>query len=85
MCEKYGVVMVNQVLLYAGSGLILFWKAAHFFPTKSIVMGFGGISSDNKRIITMEWIIEGVSLIFIGAIIIAATFIDHTDVVSKAI
>lgn len=85
MCEKYGVVMVNQVLLYAGSGLILFWKAAHFFPTKSIVMGFGGISSDNKRIITMEWIIEGVSLIFIGAIIIAATFIDHTNVVSKAI
>jgi hypothetical protein len=77
--------MVNQVLLYIGSALVLFWGAAHLFPTKYIVMGFGSISSDNKRIITMEWIIEGVSLIFIGAIVIAATFIDHTAVVSKAI
>jgi hypothetical protein len=83
--EKFGVVMVNQVLLYIGSALVLFWGVAHLFPTKSVVRGFGGISSDNKRIIAMEWIIEGVSLIFIGAIIIAATFIDRTAVVSKAI
>ena len=83
--EKFGVVMVNQVLLYISSALVLFWGAAHLFPTRSVVRGFGGISSDNKRIITMEWIIEGVSLIFIGAIIITATFIDHTAAVSKAI
>jgi hypothetical protein len=77
--------MINQGLLYASSALIMFWGAAHFFPTKSIVMGFGSISSDNRRIITMEWIIEGVTLNFIGAIIVAATFIDHAAAVSKAI
>jgi len=77
--------MINQVLLYAGSALVLFWGVAHLFPTKSVVRGFGGISRDNKRIITMEWIIEGVSLIFISAVVIAANFIDRTNAVSKAI
>ena len=33
----------------------------------------------------MEWIIEGVSMIFIGGIVITVTFIDHTATVSKAI
>ena len=77
--------MINQVLIYAGSALVIFWGVAHLFPTKSIVRGFGGISDDNKNIITMEWIIEGVSLIFIGAIVIAVTIIDSTATVSKAI
>ena len=77
--------MVNQVLIYAGSALVLFWGVAHLFPTKSVVRGFGGISRDNKRIITMEWIIEGVSLIFIGAIVITVTFIDRTSAISKTL
>ena len=79
------MAMINQVLLYAGSAIVLFWGVAHLFPTKSVVRGFGGISDDNKNIVTMEWIIEGVSLIFIGAIISSATFIDRTNMVSKAI
>lgn len=33
----------------------------------------------------MEWVIEGVSLIFISAIVIAVTFIDHTSAISEAI
>jgi hypothetical protein len=77
--------MANRILLYAGSALILFWGVAHLFPTKSVVRGFGGISRDNKRIITMEWIIEGVSLIFIAAVVISVTLIDRSAAVSKAI
>ena len=77
--------MINQVLLYAGSAVVLFWGVAHLFPTKSVVRGFGGISRDNKRIITMEWIIEGVSLIFIAAVVIIVTFIDRSAAVSKAV
>ena len=77
--------MVNQVLLYLSSFFLLFWGVAHLFPTKSIVKGFGDISLDNRRIITMEWIIEGVSLIFIAAIVSAVTHIDYTSVISKTI
>ena len=77
--------MVNQVFLYLGSLFLLFWGIAHLFPTRSVVKGFEDISLDNKRIITMEWIIEGVSLIFIGAIVAFVTYIDYTSVISKTI
>ena len=77
--------MLNQVLLYAGSAFIAFWGIAHLFPTRSVVLGFGDISADNKRIITMEWIVEGVALIFIGAINAIVTAIDHTSSISLAI
>ncbi len=58
--------MINIVLLCIGAGLTAIWGIAHLFPTSSVVKGFGEISADNKNIITMEWIVEGVSLIFIG-------------------
>ena len=77
--------MVNQVLLYVGSFFLLFWGVAHLFPTRSVVEGFGDISPDNKRIITMEWIVEGVSLIFIAVVVCAATYIDYTGAVSRAV
>jgi hypothetical protein len=77
--------MLNQVLLYSGSAFISFWGIAHLFPTKSVVSGFGQISADNKQIITMEWIIEGIALIFIGSINSIVTAIDHTSSISLVI
>lgn len=62
-----------------------FWGAAHLFPTKAVVAGFGDISPDNRRIITMEWIVEGISLIFAGLLVIAVTIIDPFAAVSKAV
>jgi hypothetical protein len=40
---------------------------------------------DNKRIVTMEWIIEGLALIFIGVLVATVTVIDPSSVVSTAI
>ena len=77
--------MINQVLLYLGSAVIAFWGIAHLFPTRSVVSGFGDISADNKRIITMEWIVEGIALAFIGSINAIVTAIDHTSSISLAI
>lgn len=77
--------MNNYVLLYLGAVLTALWGTVHLFPTKSVVQGFGDISLDNRRIITMEWIIEGVSLIFVGAIVAAATYIDSASTVSRTI
>lgn len=78
-------MMANQAFLYAGSVLLLFWGIAHLFPTKNVVEGFGDISLDSQRIITMEWIIEGVSLIFIGLLVASVTYVDHTSLVSKTV
>ena len=77
--------MLNQVLPYSGSAFISFWGIAHLFPTKSVVAGFGEISVDNKQIITMEWIIEGIALIFIGSIVAIVTAIDHTSSIALVI
>ena len=77
--------MLNQTLIYVGSAFILIWGVSHLFPTRSVVSGFGEISVDNKRIITMEWIIEGIALIFIGSINAIVTAIDHTSSISLVI
>jgi len=68
-------------LLFTISGVLsILWGIAHLFPTSSIIGSFGSISIDNKRIILMEWINEGLTLIFIGLLIITVTFINSTDV-----
>ena len=77
--------MVDLILLYLGSGLTIIWGIAHLFPTKSVVEGFGEITIDNKRIIAMEWMNEGLTLIFIGVLATTVTMIDASDVVSRAV
>jgi len=77
--------MSNQIFFYIGSVITIGWGISHLFPTKSVVKGFGEISADNKHIITMEWIIEGVALIFIGVVVAGVTIIESTDNVSAFI
>jgi hypothetical protein len=74
-----------KILIYLGAVLPLLWGISHLFPTKSIVKGFGDIGEDNKNIITMEWIVEGIALIFVGALVAVVTFIDPGSTISKAI
>ena len=57
--------------------MLIFWGVAHLFPTASVIRGFGPITQDNKRILAMEWIIEGVTLIFIGALVIGANYLSE--------
>jgi len=71
--------MINEILLYGGSILILLHCIGHIVPTKSIVNGFGKISEDNKRIITMEWIAEGLTSCFIGVIVIIITYFEGSQ------
>jgi len=76
---------MNIMLLIIGGCLPLVWGITHFFPTRSVVKNFGAISTDNKHIITMEWIIEGVALTFIGLLVLLITIIDHTAQVSRSV
>ena len=74
-----------HLLLYIGAALVVIWGVAHLMPTKNVVMGFGNISEDNRNIITMEWIVEGVSLIFIGVLIVVVTYVDRLSMVSSVV
>ena len=73
------------ILLYIGSGLTIIWGISHLIPTRNVVNDFGDISKDNRHIITMEWIVEGVSLIFIGVLVMVVTLIDPNTLVSNAV
>ena len=68
--------MVNTILILIGAAFSILWGITHLFPTKNVVDGFGEISTDNKHIITMEWIVEGVALIFIGLLVLIVAIVD---------
>lgn len=65
--------MINDIMLYIGSIIIILWGVGHIIPTKSIVNNFGPITEDNKRIITMEWVAEGLTLCFMGLLVLVVT------------
>ncbi len=65
--------MAAEVLVYAAAGVVAVWGLSHLVPTRSVVAGFGGISRDNRRVLTMEWVAEGVTMLFVGALVVAVT------------
>lgn len=76
---------MNYIMLCIGAALPVLWGIAHLFPTKNVVRDFGDISVDNRHIITMEWINEGATLIFIGILVAVVTFVDAGSAVSRAV
>ena len=76
---------MNEVLLFVAAGLTGLWGVAHLFAAKGVIAGFGDISMDNRRIITMEWIVEGVALLSTAAFVAVAGAIDPTSRVASAV
>jgi hypothetical protein len=76
---------MNQVLLYIAATMTGLWGVAHLFATRGVVAGFGDLTTDNRRIITMEWIVEGIALISTAAFVAAATAIQPEALVSNAV
>ncbi|MDH4323559.1 MAG: hypothetical protein OEW90_05410 [Betaproteobacteria bacterium] len=76
---------MNEALLYFASALVAGWGVAHLSATRGVVAGFGELTTDNRRIITMEWIVEGVAFIAVAAFITAATAVDRHSGVSSAV
>jgi hypothetical protein len=76
---------LNPVLLYIAAVVTGVWGIAHLFATKGVVRGFGDLSEDNRRIITMEWSIEGVALISTATFVAAATAVEPGAAVSSAV
>lgn len=74
---------MKNILFYISGILTLLWGIAHLFPTAGVVRDFGDISSDNKLIIKMEWIVEGLTLIFIGLLVLVLTKTDTESKLAK--
>jgi hypothetical protein len=76
---------MRVALALAAAVLTASWGVAHIFPTRSIVRGFGDISTENRRVITMEWIFEGVTLIFAGLLTAAVSLAAHDSSVTVTV
>ena len=70
--------MSGNTFIIVGSIIITIWGIGHIAATKSVVTGFGSLSADNRRIITMEWVAEGLSFMFVAALIVAVTWSGET-------
>jgi hypothetical protein len=58
---------------YAAAVIVGLWGVAHITPTPQVVAGFGPITVDNQRIIRMTWVSEGLTLVFVGALVAVVT------------
>jgi hypothetical protein len=73
------MLMIDQILLFVGAAVVALWGISHLFPTKTVVRNFGDISQDNRRIITMEWVVEGINLAFVGFLVALVTIVAGAD------
>ena len=62
--------MTQDTLLYSGAIVMIVWGIAHIAPTLNVLKGFGEISSDNRLVVLQTWVSEGLSLCFIGTLVL---------------
>lgn len=67
---------MKELMVYAGSAIVFLWGVGHLIPTRSIVSGFGNLGLENRRILTMEWVTEGLTLCFIGVLAALVVLVD---------
>lgn len=72
---------MSSALAFIAAALIGLWGVAHAIPTQQVVAGFAPIETDNRRIITQEWLAEAFTMWGLAAIVLAATLTGRdTDV-----
>jgi hypothetical protein len=62
-----------QVLAYVAAALIGVWGIAHAVPTKRVVAGFAPITTDNRRVLTQEWLAESFTMWAMAALVVVVT------------
>jgi len=68
---------MDDALALIAAAIVFMWGVSHIIPTKDVVAAFGDITDDNRFIITMEWVAEGLSFVFVAGLIGAVTLLDR--------
>jgi hypothetical protein len=61
--------MLSNYLTYSGCALAGIWGLIHVYPSKKLMAYFGKKSWESREILFMEWVLEGITLIFIGILV----------------
>ena len=62
-----------SALGYIAAAQVGLWGVAHTVPTRQVVRGFAPISTDNRRILTQEWLAATFTVWCIAAVLVIAT------------
>jgi hypothetical protein len=63
---------MDQILIPMAGGIVVLWGFAHIVPTREVIRSMGPMEPTNRRIVAMEWVAEGMALMFIGALALVA-------------
>ena len=61
--------MISNILIYSGTLLTIIWGIIHVIPNKKVMAAIGKKNWEMQEIVFMEWILEGITLIFIGILV----------------
>ena len=62
---------MSEVFIQVGSGLAIVLGLVHLVSTRAALRGATGLSSDDFRMIVMQWVGVGYMLLFLGAVPLA--------------
>ena len=63
-------------LSYLAAAVLIGWGSAHLVPTRAVADSFGQITRDNRRILVMEWMAEGITHISLGTLVLLMTAVE---------
>ncbi len=73
---------MSDVLALLAAGIVTAWGVSHIVPTRQVVAGFGDIGTDNRYIITMEWVVEALGFFFAAAVVASVAVADVGEAAS---
>jgi hypothetical protein len=67
--------MIPSIVPYVSSLVIIVWGFIHITRTRRMVTVHEPSSVENRRILTMAWVAQGLTLIFIGLLVLGVRYI----------
>ncbi len=61
---------MSGILIGAGGAIALVWGIAHIVPVRGVVRSFEPLGTDQRHILLMEWVVEGLALAFVGVLVL---------------
>jgi hypothetical protein len=75
-----------NVLVYVAGATLVTWGGLHLAPTRAVADSFGPITHDNRRVLEMEWVAEGIAHVGLGTVVVAvAALASEGTVVYRAV
>ena len=70
---------MDSAWLVTAAAILAIWGTAHLVSTPRVIASLHPDTPDTRRVITMEWLNEGLTLLFIAALLIGVVVLAADD------